>query len=112
MDMLNDTIERCWSVVAFESRIDSFNGHRYKKRLFDAVDSGRLNIAVDLSQTQFINLPTIKFLASTARVLAMKGGQLALIGISDKLERQLGIFSSTDDFLFCDTFKNLSGSIA
>ncbi|MGE0631038.1 MAG: STAS domain-containing protein [Pseudobdellovibrionaceae bacterium] len=83
-----------WQVVSIEGRIDSFNYQIITQKILDCVSGENRFLAVDLSYTEFMNLPTLRFMTSTAELLAARGGELALIAPSDVLMRHLEIFAA------------------
>lgn len=91
---------KSWIVFLLKDRIDDSN---YKEFTFEM--DKRLqektcpNIALQMSGTQFLSLPSIKYFSVVAKEIAKKGGKLALVGVSEKLKRQIDIFATLKPML-------------
>ncbi len=88
-----------WLYVPAPGRLDSFNFEATKKDLDDLCQRSS-QIAFDVAGAHFVSIPMIKYLHSLALDLAKKGGRLALVGTTEKLKRQIGIFADTDPIMF------------
>ena len=62
------------------------------------IQNGSKKIALNLGQSQFLSLPTIRFLNLKARQLKAQGGQFVLLAPSLKTRRHIEIYSRLDDF--------------
>jgi anti-anti-sigma regulatory factor len=86
-----------WVFIPAPSRLDSFNFESTKKD-FEQIAAMANKIAIDVSTAHFISIPMIKFMHALAQDLAQKGGQVALVGPTEKLKRQIHIFASLEPF--------------
>ncbi|MFS8629844.1 MAG: STAS domain-containing protein, partial [Bacillales bacterium] len=53
-------------------------------------------LALDMSNTQFVNFQGIRELHATAQALKNQGGTLAFIGASERLKRQFRLFAAME----------------
>ena len=84
-----------WVPVTFSSRIDAFNVDRFKESLSDFCDPQK-RLALDMRDVQFINYEAIRHIHQLAIELESSGGELALVGPTEKLKRQVSLFASLD----------------
>ena len=85
-----------WVIIRIVDRVDAFNFDELTNLINSFVKKGQLKLAVDLKGAFFLSLPTIKFLASVASDLKLKGGAVALLAPTEKIKRQIDIFASLD----------------
>ena len=85
-----------WTVLSMFERVDAFHFDDVKSQMSTVMESGQLWVAIDLSRSRFISLPLIKYISAMAKNLEHKGGGLALLGISEKIKRQIDIYASLD----------------
>lgn len=83
-----------WVVVSVENRMDSFNYKVITDAVDQAVQSGQKKLALNLSRAEFLSLPSIKYFSDLAKQLDKAGGQLAFCAPSEKIKRQVYIFTS------------------
>lgn len=83
-----------WQLLKIEGRVDSFNYSLVTQKIVEMVGRDVRFIAVDLNSTEFLNLPTLRFMSSTAELLSARGGELAIISPSDAMMRHLEIFAA------------------
>ena len=57
---------------------------------------GRRRVALDLRGTRFISLAAIQFIVAVAKELDSEGGEVVLVGASDKTLRHFEIYGSLD----------------
>jgi anti-anti-sigma regulatory factor len=88
-----------WWIQPLGERVDCFNQSSFKGDLEQKIESGNTKIALDLTQTRFLSFLAIKMLAKWADMLKERGGLLMLIGPSEKLKRQIGIYASLENML-------------
>lgn len=89
-----------WLLLSIRSRMDAFNFEEVATEIKELVDQGNQNLILDLSNTKFLSLKSIKFLSEVAVSLNQREGRLALLGLSQKLKRQLHTFASFDGMEF------------
>jgi len=86
---------KSWVIFSIKDRLDAFNYDQFKSEMDKIVkEKGDHNLALQLSQTQFLSLPTIKYFSGVAEEIVKKGGKFALVGVPEKLKRQIDIFAS------------------
>ena len=83
-----------WLVISVENRMDSFNYKTITEAVDQAVQAGQMKLALNLSRAEFLSLPSIKFFSDLAKELDQKGGELAFCAPSEKIKRQVYIFTS------------------
>ena len=88
-----------WFIQPLGERVDCFNQSSFKGDLENLIENGSVQIALDLTQTRFLSFLAIKMLAKWADMLKARGGHLMLIGPSEKLKRQIGIYASLENML-------------
>lgn len=97
-----------WFIQQIGERVDSFNHAAFSADLEKLIQAGELRIALDLRQTKFLSIPGIQIFGLWADKLIALGGQCALIGLSEKLRRQMLIFSSLDRVILAKSPEHLS----
>jgi anti-anti-sigma regulatory factor len=75
-------------------RIDSFSFTEFKNSLESHLGQGPATLTLDLLGTNFLSIPCIKLIAFCADQLLEKGGRVILLGPTEKLKRQIGIYGS------------------
>jgi anti-anti-sigma regulatory factor len=75
-------------------RIDSFSFTEFKSSIEAYLEKGPSTLTLDLTGTKFLSIPCIKLIAFCASELQEKAGRLILLGPTEKLKRQIGIYGS------------------
>ena len=75
-------------------RIDSFSFTEFKNAIETNLAQSPPILTLDLVGTNFLSIPAIKLIAFCANQLLDKGGRLILMGPTEKLKRQIGIYGS------------------
>ena len=88
-----------WTVFSVEDRLDAFNGESFKAKMDKVMKKKASNVALELTNAQFISLPMIKYFSGVADQINEKGGKFALVGTPEKLKRQIDIFASLKPML-------------
>lgn len=96
-----------WMVVEVNGSVDALNTKLFVDPILAFVNEGKSHIAIDLSQTSFLSLPAIKFLQTTARMLAATKGGVAVVTPNERTKRHLEIFASFKDILCCADYLEL-----
>ena len=86
-----------WTVVDINDRVDSFNQNAFREKLQGILDSKADSIAFNLAPTQFLSFSSIKAMGEVAKNLRQKGGRAVLLAPSEKLKRQIDVYTSLDD---------------
>lgn len=95
-----------WVLIGVPDRLDSFNYEIFKKDLAIVLEEKESKrIALNVARSQFISLPSIKYLSSIAEGLQSDGGRFALVGSTEKLKRQFHIFASLESI---DVFRSIA----
>lgn len=84
-----------WVVVSISDRVDSFNHSELADKIQGAAEQGK-NVAFNLATAKFLSLPSIKYISELARELEGSGRQVALVGPSEKLKRQIHVYAGLD----------------
>lgn len=63
----------------------------FQKKLYDAVQEGKVNVVVDMSRTTWMNSSGLGMLISGLTTLRSSGGDLRLANLSERLRRPLEI---------------------
>ena len=77
-------------------RIDSFSLNEFKRLIESHIERRAKTVTLDLIGTKFLSIPCIKLIAFWASQLQLDGRRLILLGATEKLKRQIGIFGSLD----------------
>lgn len=85
-----------WLIYRLAERVDSFNQNEFRSQIEPVLESEKRKIALDLRLTNFLSLPAIGMIVQWAERLKEMGGEMLLIGPSEKLRRQIVIFGSMD----------------
>ena len=88
--------EKDWLVIDIKDRVDSFSHREFCQSLDEAVEKGEDRVALQLRDTRFLSLPTIKHFSGVAEKITQRGGQFALVGTPEKIKRQIDIFATLD----------------
>ncbi len=86
-----------WTVVDINDRVDSFNHSSFKQKLDRVLESAVDSIAFNLAPTQFLSFPSIRAMGDLAKLVRQKGGRAVLLAPSEKLKRQIDVYTSLDD---------------
>lgn len=82
-----------WTILTAKARVDSFNQSELIRELGE-LEKSQKYIAIDLRQNRFLSIPAIRFCVNMAVQLQNEGGQLALIGCTEKTKRHFEIYGS------------------
>ncbi len=88
------TENKNWVVFSVRGRLDAFYLEDFKAEMEKAVNGKHQKVALQLTDTQFLSFPIIKYFTGVASDLSEKGGQFALVGTPEKIKRQIDIFAS------------------
>ncbi len=80
-----------WMGFGISGRVDAFNDRQLIQSLSSLMRQNS-QIALDLSQAEFLSLQVLTFLSSQNRLLKKSGGEIALIRPSHNVRRQIEIF--------------------
>lgn len=89
-----------WLVISVEKRMDSFNYKIITGAVDQVVQSGKKNLALNLARAEFLSLPSIKYFSDLAKELEKRGGCLAFCAPTEKIKRQVYIFTSPKSIHF------------
>ena len=90
---------KSWVIFSIKDRLDAFNHQEFKSEMDKVVKNKSANIALQLTNTDFLSLPTIKYFSGIAEELSQTGGKFALVGTPEKIKRQIDIFASLKPML-------------
>ena len=90
---------KSWIIFSIDDRLDAFNHTQFKKEMDKVLQNKPANVALQLTNTQFLSLPTIKYFSGIAEELSQRGGKFALVGTPEKIKRQIDIFASLKPML-------------
>lgn len=76
-------------VVAVGGELDLFTSPQLKQRLADALDSGKLQLVVDLSETTFVDSSALGALIGALRRARERGGRLVLVSQGPEIARTM-----------------------
>ena len=108
MSNITERVKRyhAWIVVNLGERVDSFNFNEIKSYFDSQIFPGSL-VAIDVKHTRFLSLAAYKYLAELGAQLQNAKGCLAMLGASEKLKHQMGLFSSLDKILIVKYLEQL-----
>jgi len=72
-------VDETTHVVELAGEVDLYSAPELKKRVLDAIDSGKTRIVVDLARTTFIDSTTLGVLVGARKRLRAKDGKLAVV---------------------------------
>ena len=88
--------EKGWNLIDVNGSIDSFNFNAFEADLKALTLKDSKRVAIALMRAKFVSLPAIKLIAGLATDVQQSGGQMALLGASEKLKRQIHIYASLE----------------
>lgn len=80
-------------------RVDSFSLNEFKNLVEAQIERRPNTLTLDLVGTHFLSIPCIKLIAYWADRMQEQGGKLILLGVTEKLKRQIGIFGCLDHLI-------------
>ena len=90
---------RSWVIFSIKERLDAFNYEDFKSEMDKVIKDKNAKVALQLTNTEFLSLPTIKYFSVIAEELCDGGGKFALVGTPEKIKRQIDIFASLKPML-------------
>ncbi len=97
MDLQLD-IDQGWVVVRLSGRIDSFNYDGISSKVQTLIRMGKKHLAIDLTEVNYLGLPSLRFFYQVASRLKNSEGQLALISPSQKLLNSIEVMDHPKAF--------------
>lgn len=97
--------KKSYVVIKLKGRIDAFNFELVESKLKTLQKSGKKNIAIDLTQVEFINLQATLTIENLARDLKEVAGQIYIIGNNQRTSLLKKTFSQ--EVIFADSEDNL-----
>lgn len=91
----DDKTLKQWALVPMPLRIDAFNLSVIEERIQKAVALSQ-QLALDLTNTQFLSVPFILGLHRKAEQLRLSGGELILIGVGERIKKQVHVYASLE----------------
>lgn len=91
------TEQLSWNLINLKARVDAGTFEELQTAVRDLRLQGKTHIALDLRLTRFLSVPAIQLIVSVARELKEQGGELVLLGPSEKTKRHLEIYGSIRD---------------
>ena len=86
-----------WNLINLKARVDAGSFDELQASVRDLRLQGKTHIALDLRLTRFLSVPAIQLIVSVARELKEQGGELVLVGPTEKTKRHLEIYGSIKD---------------
>ena len=86
-----DALDSDRHVVAVSGEIDLFTAPELKQRLADAIESGKNRIAVDLTETSFLDSTALGVLIGTVKRLKSRDGQLVIVNVDQNIAKTFEI---------------------
>ncbi|MGQ9697489.1 MAG: STAS domain-containing protein [Armatimonadota bacterium] len=78
-------------VIRFSGEIDVYTVPMFKKAIYEAIDSGKKHIVVDLSDVSYMDSSGFGTLLGATKRLRPVGGSLSLVGCNEVITRMLKI---------------------
>lgn len=122
MTQLKFLLKAGWIEFHLKGRVDSFNDRHLMNSIETVIKQHSsesqpnsaaiptpkaVKVALDLSDTEFLSLQMMHFLASLKRELVQKGGDLVLVQPSHPVRRQVEIFLGVKVFQVFSSFVEL-----
>lgn len=86
-------------VLEISGRVDAFNYQATRDKIEAHVEACPGSIALDLTRVNFLSLSIIKYFGDVARNLKMEGRELILLGLTEKLKRQVDLYASLEGMM-------------
>lgn len=80
-------------------RVDSFSLDEFKTTIETHAAKRPAILTLDMAGTKFLSIPCIKLIAFWAEQMRAQGGRLVLLGPTEKLKRQIGIYGSLEQLM-------------
>jgi anti-sigma B factor antagonist len=90
-DLTEETLDGGAHVVAVRGEIDLFTAPELKQKLTDAIETGRTDLIVDLSDTTFLDSTALGVLIGTVKRLRAVDGQLAIVNVEANIGKTFEI---------------------
>jgi|GEM_PF-1897451 hypothetical protein len=85
--------------IVLPERVDTFNFETFLKEIREGLKSSSSELVLNMNDTRFLSLPFIKKLAGLAVESRQgQGKALVLLNASEKIKKQIGIFSDIEAF--------------
>ena len=97
-----------WVVVDLNGRVDSFNFELITEQITTLEKMGKKFIAIEMSDVNFLNLPSLRFFSSIAFRLKKSDGALALINPSSNLMEFIHLFNRKEAMTIVADVSSLS----
>lgn len=92
-----------WNLIRFPDRIDALNVQAFVSAIENQVEANT-RIAFDMRHVEFINYQALRYLYQVANEMNQTGGQVALVGPSEKMKRQFTLFTSIEPFRIISSY--------
>ena len=90
-------------VIAVAGEIDLFTAPQLKSAIGEAIDEGRTLIAVDLTDTTFLDSTALGVLIGAVKRLRTRDGRLTLVNIDPNIAKTFEITGLDQIFAICST---------
>lgn len=90
---LSESRVKEWTTINVGPRVDTFTLPTFRKECEQALRSGATKIALDFAGTQFISMLGLHFVYELLQQLKAAKGDLLLVSASEKMKRQMQIYS-------------------
>jgi anti-sigma B factor antagonist len=78
-------------VIAARGEIDLFTAPELRRRLFELIDGGSVQLVLDLSGTTFIDSTALGVLIGATKRLRPRDGRLVIVNVEPSIQRTLRI---------------------
>ncbi len=99
-------------VVAVRGEIDLFTAPELKQRLTEAIEAGRNQIIVDLSQTTFLDSTALGVLIGAVKRLRSDHGRLVLVNVDANIAKTFEITGLDQIFTIVGTREDAIAALA
>lgn len=86
-----DAIDDDRHVVAVRGEIDLFTAPELKQRLTDAIEGGKTQIVVDLTETTFLDSTALGVLIGAVKRLRTREGSLVIVNVDQNIAKTFEI---------------------
>ena len=90
-------------MLTLKGDLDAFTVQQIRERLNQCIESGQLFIVLNCSQVNYINSTAIGVLVGRMRHIRMRGGELALAELNERVDRIITLVGGRRLFLIYDT---------
>lgn len=99
-----------WTILDVSGEVDLFTAPKLREHIVSLVDEGRLRIAVNLKEVEFMDSTGLGVLVGALKRLKEQGGVLALVAPTGPVDRVLSVTGLNKVFAIHDSVDQATAS--